>query len=257
MSTATGAAAADKRLSLLRVLGPAHVWALGVGIVLVGEYMGWNFSVGKGGMIAGLIACWVAGLLYTCVAMIDSEVTSTVAAAGGQYAQAKHIVGPAHGLQCRPLSRLRLHHARGRQRHHHRLSRSTRWPRCRAIPALNQKPFIILTIMFLAWLNYRGVLTTLNFNFVITAIAFLAIIILFFAVEGRRVEHAARLQRRSTHRTIALWLDRRARGAAFRPVVLSRHRGHHPGGRGSALAGARAALSAPWPASSRCSSPPR
>ena len=85
---------APQRLGLLRVLGPGHVWALGVGIVLVGEYMGWNFSVGKGGMIAGLVACWVAGLLYTCVAMIDSEVTSTVAAAGGQYAQAKHIVGP-------------------------------------------------------------------------------------------------------------------------------------------------------------------
>jgi hypothetical protein len=30
-------------LSLLRVLGPGHVWALGVGIVLVGESMGWNF----------------------------------------------------------------------------------------------------------------------------------------------------------------------------------------------------------------------
>jgi len=83
-----------EKISLLRVLGPGHVWALGVGIVLVGEYMGWNFAVGKGGMIAALIACWVAGLLYTCVAMIDSEVTSTVAAAGGQYAQAKHIVGP-------------------------------------------------------------------------------------------------------------------------------------------------------------------
>src|SRR6478672_99006 len=77
MSTATGTAAADKRLSLLRVLGPVHVWALGVGIV-----------------IAGLVACWVPGLLYTSVAMIDSEVTSTVAAAGRQYAQAKHIVGP-------------------------------------------------------------------------------------------------------------------------------------------------------------------
>ena len=37
MSTAAGAATADKRLSLLRVLGPVHVWALGVGIVLVGE----------------------------------------------------------------------------------------------------------------------------------------------------------------------------------------------------------------------------
>src|SRR5215217_8261766 len=83
-----------QRLSLLRVLGPGHVWALGVGIVLVGEYMGWNFGVAKGGAYAALIACWFAGLLYTCVAMIDSEVTSTVAAAGGQYAQAKHVVGP-------------------------------------------------------------------------------------------------------------------------------------------------------------------
>ena len=36
---------------------------LGVGIVLVGEYMGWNFAVGKGGAYAALIACWFAGLL--------------------------------------------------------------------------------------------------------------------------------------------------------------------------------------------------
>ena len=82
------------RVSLLRVLGPVHVWALGVGIVLVGEFTGWNFSADKGGALAALIVCWVVGLLYTSVAMIDSEVTSTVAAAGGQYAQAKHIVGP-------------------------------------------------------------------------------------------------------------------------------------------------------------------
>lgn len=83
-----------QKVSLLRILGPAHVWALGVGIVLVGEYTGWNFAADKGGTLAALIICWVIGLLYTSVAMIDSEVTSTVAAAGGQYAQAKHIVGP-------------------------------------------------------------------------------------------------------------------------------------------------------------------
>ena len=64
------------------------IWVAAAGIVLVGEYMGWNFAVGKGGAVAALIACWFAGLLYTCVAMIDSEVTSTVAAAGGQYTQA-------------------------------------------------------------------------------------------------------------------------------------------------------------------------
>src|SRR6185437_2615945 len=83
-----------QHLQLLKVLGPAHIWALGVGIVLVGEFMGWNFAVGKGGALGALIACWVIGLLYTCVAKIDSEVTSTVASAGGQYAQAKHTIGP-------------------------------------------------------------------------------------------------------------------------------------------------------------------
>jgi hypothetical protein len=56
------AGAQPQRLSLLRVSARPR-WALGVGIVLVGEYMGWNFSIGKGGMIAGLVACWVAGVL--------------------------------------------------------------------------------------------------------------------------------------------------------------------------------------------------
>ena len=93
MATTT-AATSSKRIAMLKVLNPFHIWALGVGIVLVGEFMGWNFTVGKGGAYASLIACWVIGLLYTCVAMIDSEVTSTVAAAGGQYTQAKHIIGP-------------------------------------------------------------------------------------------------------------------------------------------------------------------
>lgn len=171
-----------ERLGLLRVLGPGHVWALGVGIVLVGEYMGWNFSVGKGGMIAGLVACWVAGLLYTCVAMIDSEVTSTVAAAGGQYAQAKHIVGPLMAFNVGLFLVMAY----------------TMLEAANAITigflldtvagmlghsGLNQKPFIILTILSLAWLNYRGVLASLSFNFVITAFAFLAIIVLFFAVQ--------------------------------------------------------------------------
>ena len=48
MANASESAGGAQRISLLRILGPAHVWALGVGIVLVGEFMGWNFSVGKG-----------------------------------------------------------------------------------------------------------------------------------------------------------------------------------------------------------------
>jgi ethanolamine permease len=178
-----------EKISLLRVLGPGHVWALGVGIVLVGEYMGWNFSVGKGGAIAALIACWVAGLLYTCVAMIDSEVTSTVAAAGGQYAQAKHIVGPLMAFNvglflvfaytmleaANAITLGYLIQTVGGM-----MGQTTAGGEALV---LHDKPFIVLTIMFLAWLNYRGVYATLTFNLVITAIAFVAIIILFFAVK--------------------------------------------------------------------------
>ncbi len=168
------------KIGLLRVLGPAHIWALGVGIVLVGEYMGWNFAVGKGGAYAALIACWFAGLLYTCVAMIDSEVTSTVAAAGGQYTQAKHIIGPLMAFNVG----LYLVFAYTMLEAANAITVGFLLDTVAAMSGhegLDQRPFIILAIMFLAWLNYRGVLATLTFSLVITAIAFVAIIILFLA----------------------------------------------------------------------------
>ncbi|MCG6877647.1 MAG: APC family permease [Deltaproteobacteria bacterium] len=173
----------EDRISLLKVLGPAHVWALGVGIVLVGEYMGYNFSIGKGGALGSIIACWFIGLLYTCVAMIDSEVTSTVAAAGGQYSQAKHIIGPLmafnvglylvfaytmlEAADALVVGDLMVEAARDF-----------------GITDLDPKPFVVFTIAILAWLNYRGVYMTLTINFVITAIAFIAIFVLFFAAQG-------------------------------------------------------------------------
>ncbi len=172
------------KVGLLRVLGPAHVWALGVGIVLVGEYMGWNFAVGKGGAYAALIACWFAGILYTCVAMIDSEITSTVAAAGGQYTQAKHIVGPlmAFNVGLYLTFAYTMLEAANAITAGYLLSVVAGMSGHEG--ALDQRPFIILIIMFLAWLNYRGVLATLTFNLVITAIAFVAILVLFLATSG-------------------------------------------------------------------------
>jgi ethanolamine permease len=171
-----------QHLTLSRVLGPAHVWALGVGIVLVGEFTGWNFSADKGGALAALIVCWLVGLLYTCVAMIDSEVTSTVAAAGGQYAQAKHIVGPLMAFNVA----LYLVFAYTMLEVSDSILAGdliTRIGTDSGATGLNHNPFIVLCIVTLVWLNYRGVLATLNVNFVITALAFLSIVVLFFSVQ--------------------------------------------------------------------------
>lgn len=171
-----------EKVSLLRVLGPAHVWALGVGIVLVGEFTGWNFSADKGGTLAALIVLWLVGLLYTCVAMIDSEVTSTVAAAGGQYAQAKHIVGPLMAFNVAlylvfAYTMLEVSDAilAG--------DLITEIAIESGATDITHDPFLMLVIVFLVWLNYRGVLMTLNVNFVITALAFLSIVVLFFSVQ--------------------------------------------------------------------------
>lgn len=186
------------KVGLLRVLGPAHVWALGVGIVLVGEYMGWNFAVGKGGAYAALLACWFAGILYTCVAMIDSEVTSTVAAAGGQYTQAKHIVGPlmAFNVGLYLVFAYTMLEAANAITAGYLVSVVATMTGYTG--ALDQRPFIVLVIMFLAWLNYRGVLATLTFNLVITAVAFVAIIVIFLSTSGifggGIMQHAALFQ---------------------------------------------------------------
>ena len=166
-----------KHLALLRVLGPMHIWALGVGIVLVGEFMGWNFTVAKGGVFGALVACWFAGILYSCVAMIDSEVSSTVASAGGQYAQAKHIIGPlvAFNLGLCLIFEYTM------------LEASDSLVIGSLLQSLNPKlsatAFVVLTVLFLSWLNYRGVHSTLTFNFIITALAFISIIVLLVGSE--------------------------------------------------------------------------
>jgi ethanolamine permease len=186
----------SKPIAMLKVLNPFHIWALGVGIVLVGEFMGWNFTVGKGGAYASLIACWVIGLLYTCVAMIDSEVTSTVAAAGGQYTQAKHIIGPlmafnvglylvmAYTMLCAADALVVGD-----------LMKSG--AEVMGFADLDTKPFVVLTVAFLAWLNYRGVFATLTLNLVITFLAFASLIVLFLAVDplnqGVVLQHQALL----------------------------------------------------------------
>jgi ethanolamine permease len=178
---AVDAVASATKISLKRVLGPAHVWALGVGIVLVGEFMGWNFAVGKGGALAALIACWVAGVLYTCVAMIDSEVTSTVAAAGGQYAQAKHIIGPLMAFNVG----LFLVMAYTMLEASNAITVGALIQQVGGlynVSDVDPKPFVVVSILALAWLNYRGVYATLTFNLVITAIAFVAILVLFVGV---------------------------------------------------------------------------
>lgn len=54
----------EKSQGLSKVLGPMHIWALGVGIVLVGEFMGWNFTDRKRRIDWFCYCTWTVAMLY-------------------------------------------------------------------------------------------------------------------------------------------------------------------------------------------------
>ena len=158
-----------------RVLGPIHVWALGVGIVLVGDFMGWNLGIKQGGSLASLIGLWVMGSMYAGQVMMVSEMSAVMPEAGGQYTMAKYFLGPLAAfnvglMQVFEYTML----AAGDVIVVGQLLNSV-------LPGIQVLPFTILTLLLLAFINYRGAKATLTLNFFITAVAFICIMILLFA----------------------------------------------------------------------------
>lgn len=160
-----------------RVLGPAHIWALGVGIVLVGEFMGWNFTIAKGGSMGSLIACWAVGLMYVVLVMINSEIGCILPQTGGQYAQAKYVLGPlgAFNVGLALIFEYVMLEASDALVIGALMQTLN--------PAISPYPWIFLGLAFLTWLNYRGIEATLNINIVITGIAYVTIFILLFSTK--------------------------------------------------------------------------
>jgi len=162
--------------NLSKVLGPIHIWALGVGIVLVGEFMGWNFTVAKGGTLGAVLACWIIGILFVALMMVNTEMGSAVPEAGGQYAMAKYTMGPLAAFNVGLM--LIFEYVM--------LAAADVLVVGSIVTSLNPHahplPFILLSLLLLTWLNYRGVLGTLTINFVITAIALASIVALVVTV---------------------------------------------------------------------------
>jgi len=162
---------------LSKVLNPLHIWALGVGIVLVGQFMGWNFTIAKGGSLGSIIACWVIGILYISLIMINTEMGSVMPEAGGQYAMAKYLLGPIAAFNVGLMLVFQYVMLEAADALVVGAILETLHPDIQALP------YIILSLLLLTWLNYRGMHATLNLNIVLTGFAFLTIIILLFSTK--------------------------------------------------------------------------
>lgn len=89
---------ATKPASLKRVLTATHLWAIAVGLVISGEYFGWNYGWAVAGTMGLLIATIVVTILYICFVFSFTELTTSIPHAGGPFAYAFKAFGPLGGF---------------------------------------------------------------------------------------------------------------------------------------------------------------
>src|ERR1700712_5064113 len=88
----------SKTEHLKRVLKPIHLWAIAVGLVISGEYFGWNLGWAVSGTIGFLIATLVITVMYITFIFSYTELTTSIPHAGGAFAYAYRAMGPVAGL---------------------------------------------------------------------------------------------------------------------------------------------------------------
>ena len=84
--------------SLKRPLRVLDIWALGVGVVITGEYFGWNLALKNNGPIAVLIASLIVCVLYLTWVLALSELSVGMPFAGGPLAYGRRAVDGSLGF---------------------------------------------------------------------------------------------------------------------------------------------------------------
>ncbi|MDO7885522.1 ethanolamine permease [Hymenobacter cheonanensis] len=84
--------------TLTPTLGPWQLWAIAVGLVISGEYFGWNYGWAAAGPVGFLVATLLVTVLYVTFVLSFTELTTAIPQAGGPFAYASRAFGPLGGL---------------------------------------------------------------------------------------------------------------------------------------------------------------
>ncbi len=84
--------------ALKKPMGVLHIWALGVGVVITGEYFGWNPGLKEAGPLGMLLASLFVCALYMLWVLSLSELSVALPFAGGPLAYGRRAVGPWLGF---------------------------------------------------------------------------------------------------------------------------------------------------------------
>lgn len=89
---------ATEKPVLKRALTAVHLWAIAVGLVISGEYFGWNYGWGVAGTVGFLIATLIVTVLYITFVFSFTELTTSIPQAGGPFAYSLRAFGPLGGI---------------------------------------------------------------------------------------------------------------------------------------------------------------
>ena len=87
-----------EQTTLNRHLKTWHIWALAVGLVISGEYFGWNYGWDMAGTWGFAIATAIVTVLYFVFVLSYTELTCMLPHAGGPYAFASRAFGRMGGM---------------------------------------------------------------------------------------------------------------------------------------------------------------
>ncbi|MGG1658014.1 ethanolamine permease [Brevibacillus sp. NRS-1366] len=88
----------SNQLELKKTLSSFHLWVIGVGIVISGNYFGWNFGLANSGYVGMLIAIGFMAIMYLFMCFGISELSAALPYAGGPYSFARRAMGPFAGF---------------------------------------------------------------------------------------------------------------------------------------------------------------
>lgn len=82
---------------LKKVAGPLLLWGIAVGAVISGDYYGWNAGLGLTGYWGFLIAFGIMAVLYAGISVVIGELGAAIPHAGGAYAYVRTALGRVWG----------------------------------------------------------------------------------------------------------------------------------------------------------------
>lgn len=78
-------------------LGPFHLWAIAVGLVISGEYFGWSYGWASAGTLGFLVTTVAVAAMYIAFIFSFTELTTAIPHAGGPFAYGLRAFGPVGG----------------------------------------------------------------------------------------------------------------------------------------------------------------